>query len=60
MSPRGVTELGVEGGEQPGMRFALYKNGLLVKMQDPAGNEAGFPITGVGLDDRGRYQIRTN
>ncbi|XP_074927366.1 platelet glycoprotein VI-like [Chelonoidis abingdonii] len=37
------------------MRFALYNNGRLVKTQDPSGNEAVFPITSVGLDDRGMY-----
>uniref|UniRef100_A0A8C0H0P9 Ig-like domain-containing protein n=1 Tax=Chelonoidis abingdonii TaxID=106734 RepID=A0A8C0H0P9_CHEAB len=42
-------------GEQPSMRFALYNNGRLVKTQDPSGNEAVFPITSVGLDDRGMY-----
>uniref|UniRef100_A0A8C0H8E9 Ig-like domain-containing protein n=1 Tax=Chelonoidis abingdonii TaxID=106734 RepID=A0A8C0H8E9_CHEAB len=60
VSPRGVTGPGENVtfrcvGEQPSMRFALYNNGRLVKTQDPSGNEAVFPITSVGLDDRGMY-----
>ncbi|XP_029769020.1 immunoglobulin superfamily member 1-like [Terrapene carolina triunguis] len=60
VSPRGVTELGENVtfqcvGEQPGMRFVLSKNGAYIKIQDPSGREAVFPIPSVGPDDSGRY-----